>query len=480
MTLHSWLATHIKSFANWISSKFKIPPRAKPQRNMADFDEAWQPFLDSCSKGLAGPELALGISQGLHLIAYRPGADPSESILSLPLQLAVASGETEAIELLVAAGVDIEEACYMRRYEEPMSPLALASKMNLSSAAKLLLRLGAFPNGRRGEGITPLKMASYSGWPDMVKILFSAGAWVRRDPQFGALGALGALSWCCLGDGLPTHEECLLLLLEAGADAKEARDDGTSALMWAADKGWLAGVELLISHGADPFAVRDDGANAFMWACRNHKKDFRVPKSIVDACGRTPFSTNKDGRGILFYAAHGGIPECVALALSAGCSVHEQSALGESPLHFAIISGSLSCVKMLLAAGASPDAPGACGAVDTPLNDASHWSRAELFEALVLAGGNPFIEPTLPDQQRFKSSFRNACEAGFKDALLMALDRGLAPMIANGGGPLLVEVAAEHNSSISEAIRAVLLSRDEQLLLGAQCSSGSSARPLRI
>lgn len=479
MTLYSWLATHIKSFANWISSKLKFLLRAKPKRNMADFDESWQPFLDSCAKGLAGPELARGISQGLHLIAYQPGADPSESILSLPLQLAVASGETEAIELLVAAGVDIEEACYMRRYEEHMSPLALASKMNLSSAAKLLLRLGASPNGRRGEGITPLKMASYSGRPDMVKILFSAGALVRKDPQFGALGALGALSWCSLGEGLPAHEECLLLMLEAGADAKEAREDGTSALMWAADKGWLAGVEILISHGADPLAVRDDGANAFMWACRNHKKDFRVAKSIVDACGRIPFSTNKDGRGILFYAAHGGIPECVALALSAGCSVHEQSALGQSPLHFAIISDSRACVEMLLAAGANPNAPGALGPVDTPLNDASR-SRAELFEALILAGGNPFIEPTQPDQQRFKSSFRNACEAGFKDALLMALDRGLAPMIANGGGPRLVEVAAEHNSSISEAIRAVLLSRDEQLLLGAECRSGSSTRPLRI
>lgn len=484
MTLHPWLATHIELLSSFFS-RFKFFLRAKPKLKppMPDFDEAWQPFLDSCAKGLACPALVRGISQGLHLIAYQPAEDPSDSIFWRPLHLAVSSGETEAIELLVAAGVDIEESCHLYTYVERMSPLALASKMNLSLASKILLRLGASPHGRTGEGIAPLKMASYSGCPDIVKILLSAGSSPNKKSTQGVLSQ-GVLSWCCMGDGLRTHEECLRLLLAAGADANEARDDGTTALMWAADTGWLAGVEILIAHGANPFAVRDDGANAFMWACRNHKKDFRVPKSIVDACGRIPFSTNKDGRGILFYAASGGIPECVALVLSAGCSVHEQSALGESPLHFAVVSNSRACVELLLAAGADPNAPGNCGAFDSPLNDASHWSRADIFEALILGGGNPLVEPTQPEHQRFKSSFRNACEAGLKDALLMALDRGLAPMIANGGGARLVEVAAEHNPSISEAIRAILLSREEEALLSAAAAVAaeefSSARNLRI
>ena len=48
------------------------------------------------------------------------------------------------------------------------------------------------------------------------------------------------------------------LLLEKGADATAARHDGSTALMWAAERGHEAVAQLLLQHGADVAAANND------------------------------------------------------------------------------------------------------------------------------------------------------------------------------------------------------------------------------
>ena len=56
------------------------------------------------------------------------------------------------------------------------------------------------------------------------------------------------------------------LLLQHGADVRAADNDGSTALMCAAEGGHEAVIQLLLQHGADVAAARHDGFTALMCA----------------------------------------------------------------------------------------------------------------------------------------------------------------------------------------------------------------------
>ena len=53
---------------------------------------------------------------------------------------------------------------------------------------------------------------------------------------------------------------------EAGADKDKAGEDGSTALMWASQKGHLEVVQLLCEAGADKDNANQEGATALMFA----------------------------------------------------------------------------------------------------------------------------------------------------------------------------------------------------------------------
>jgi ankyrin repeat protein len=72
---------------------------------------------------------------------------------------------------------------------------------------------------------------------------------------------------------LGTHPEAVKVLLENGADVNAKDNDGGTALMWAARRGYVDVVVLLLVQRADVNSRNKNGETALMWAAREGNPD---------------------------------------------------------------------------------------------------------------------------------------------------------------------------------------------------------------
>jgi ankyrin repeat protein len=273
----------------------------------------------------------------------------------------------------------------------------------------------------------------------------------------------------------PGHIECIELLLAAGADPREARGDGTTALMWASEDGNLRAIELLLAAGARPHQRRDDGSDALMLALRNLKRDPAAALALAALAQplRTP---RRDGRDDLMCAARGGMPECVAWALSRGGDASARDKDGNTALHFAAVSGSRKAVEMLVAAGARIDALNQKGF--SPMRGGANGLDPDAFEALALAGADPLLHDGTPNA----SPFFQACARGWFDQIDICLDRGLKRRLESGEGERICELAEQAHPCGSRVRDYVnyLTSRDEKAALLAETPNQPDPKPRAI
>jgi ankyrin repeat protein len=137
-----------------------------------------------------------------------------------PLHRAACCGGTENIKVLLAAGADI-----MARAKGGWTPLHSAARGGSLLSIITLLEAGADVNdwARKG-GLTPLHMAVYHRRPEVVKAFLEAGAEVMAvQSEFGEtpLHIAASCSYLC-------NSEVILLLMNAGADAKAKDVEGKS------------------------------------------------------------------------------------------------------------------------------------------------------------------------------------------------------------------------------------------------------------
>jgi hypothetical protein len=145
----------------------------------------------------------------------------------------------------------------------------------------------------------------------IVRLLLQAGADANsREDECGSTPLMEALRYDC--------SELVRVLLDAGADIHARKDNGTTALMWAAQAGSLGAVQLLLEGGAD-----------VNWH-------------------------NADGWTALANAAIRGNPEVVDALLKAGADI--QGSGGRKALEIAATRGHIEMVQKLLAAGADVNA----------------------------------------------------------------------------------------------------------------------------
>jgi len=160
---------------------------------------------------------------------------------------AVKNGNHNAVEKLLDMGVNVNfqatEARATRigmRQEVGETALHWATVRGDDIAAKRLLAARANPDLQDRDGKTPLHLASFNGVPDVLKTLLEANC----NPDLRDARGNTALHWVMLAGG---SLRMIKLLLNHGANAAIANEQGESAVDAAAENGFDAAVGLLES-----------------------------------------------------------------------------------------------------------------------------------------------------------------------------------------------------------------------------------------
>jgi ankyrin repeat protein len=261
-----------------------------------------------------------------------------------PLLFAAQQGDRESAELLLAKGVDVNDAD-----ASGASVLVVAAHSGHSELARMLLERGADPNAA-GAGYTPLHAAVLRGDVPLVKALLAKGASPDTPLEAGTpvrkYGVDYALSAAWIG-ATPywlaakfAEPEIMRALAEAKADTRRAIKDGTTPLMAA----------LMGAQG------------------QGDRRDRFLTEVQMAAAAPT-----QEAETVATATA----------ALELGADVNATSSSGDTALHTAAARGLLPVIKLLAHAGAALDVKNKRG--QTPLATAA--SRRSILGAF--DGDNP-------------------------------------------------------------------------------------------
>ena len=163
-----------------------------------------------------------------------------------PLLHAAMSGDLDAVKALLAAGANINQAA-----ADGMTPLIVATVKVNEAVALHLIERGADVNAAEA-GFTALHSAALTGQIAVTKALLARGADINArlemplrmqatfvpynpDLQTGRLAQVGATPFMLAAKA--ANPEMVQLLVTSGADVKRAADSGTTAMMLAAGLG---------------------------------------------------------------------------------------------------------------------------------------------------------------------------------------------------------------------------------------------------
>jgi ankyrin repeat protein/spore coat protein CotH len=237
---------------------------------------------------------------------------------------AVRTGDIEAIKQHIAEGADVN-ALYFE-----MPPLTWSATMGQTEAAELLLQHGADINGRNRDRNTALHLAVFLGRAEIAKLLIKNGADVNAKNNDGAtpIDLLG-VPW----------EMTQFLSKPLGIKLEQEQVE--------AGKAEIAKILRVSnpSEGENTFSVEE------IWDAASNGNLNMVKRAIangIDVNMKDP----KSGGTMLAAAALMGHMEIVALLLEHGADVNARSKDGGTALHAAAFLGRVETVKLLLDKGA--------------------------------------------------------------------------------------------------------------------------------
>lgn len=189
---------------------------------------------------------------------------------------------------------------------------------------------------------TSLMFAARSGWDECVKVLLDAGAEVHAVDKKGRIALMLALS-----EG---SVSCVGMLLDAGADVNALDAEGKDVWLYAESKKSraLECVHLLLAAGADA----DSGVSCF--AGKDYARE--IVRLLLDSGADVHAVNEVTGRTLLIETARTGDAESVKKLLAAGVSVNHTDHEGRSALSYAAEEGRRKCVISLLSYAAEVNA----------------------------------------------------------------------------------------------------------------------------
>lgn len=244
---------------------------------------------------------------------------------------------------------------------------------DLGSAA-LLIGAGAKVNAINELGVTALSLGCTNGSEQMVLALLAA----RADPNLAQPTGETPLMTCARSGSVPAVNA--LIGHGATVEAKE-EGRGQTALMWAVAAGHPRVVKALLEARADVNArsvvtsqfaftgyrfttappanpsevvvdAKDGGSTPLLFAAQ--QGDLESARLLLDSGARVS-DAEAGGRSALLIASHSGHGNVATLLLERGADPNAMGA-GYTALHAAVLRGDLPLVKALLARGAHVNA----------------------------------------------------------------------------------------------------------------------------
>ena len=243
-----------------------------------------------------------------------------------PLLFAAQQGDRESAELLLAAGVDVND-----KDASGASVLVVATHSGHSELAQMLLQRGADPNAA-GAGYTPLHAAVLRGDAPLVKALLAKGANPDTPLEAGTpvrkYGVDYALSAAWIG-ATPywlaakfAEPEIMRALAEAKADTRRAINDGTTPLM----------ASLMGAQGQGDRRDRFQTEVHMAAAAPTQEAETVAAATAALELGADVNATSNTGDTALHTAASRGLIPVIKLLAGAGAALDVKNKRGQTPL----------------------------------------------------------------------------------------------------------------------------------------------------
>jgi len=331
-----------------------------------------------------------------------------------PMQHVVASGKTQAVRILLAApncdltvcgnnGKSLLQLAGDRDGEIGQLLRAALDKKLVDcvkasgcsvKTVEALIRAGADVNVKGIKTATPLHYAVYCAHEEVVRTLLQAGAYPNAVDKSGRapLHVIAAAKTVC---SLSSAEKMIADLLDAGADAALAINDGRTLQQLASQERWKsfqqamgkqlvrevqkadadgARIRMLLDAGADPNVNGEDGKSALHHAIVRGDSQLAVSlldkganaaahgtgrdfQQCADVFGQEAVSRLKKQFNEQLMASIVADDGHISDLIAAGAEINTTNEDGVTPLHEAVRIGSEDAVRLLVEAGVDPTIP---------------------------------------------------------------------------------------------------------------------------
>ena len=228
--------------------------------------------------------------------------------------------------------------------------------------------------GRGDRRIDELQIATDKGdIESVVQLLKSADVNYCKETRDKAVSAAA----------IHGNEECLDLLIQAGADVNWSSCHSTVAIVSAAWHGHSKCLDLLLVAGADVNARDEYGNTPLVLAAWNGH--VLCVQSLLQA-GANVNAFNIEGSTAVYFAASEGHEDCLTELIKVGANVNNLDLNENSALHKATVNNKVVCVNLLMQAGADVNIRDEHG--DTALIRAAEMGYDKCVNLLIQGGAD--------------------------------------------------------------------------------------------